>query len=129
MTSSINPIVLKSLISVPIAYILDQKVLKEGDMYSSAYFASSVGAGIYVGSTFGSTVAASIPSIPQSYIGIAERVSEIGLGAGASWALNKWVLKNDKYGTGVSRLAVISASDIFSSLIVDYLNGQPLMII
>ena len=129
MTSSINPIVLKSLISVPIAYVLDQKVLKEGDMYSSGYFAASVGAGIYVGSTFGSTVAASIPSVPQSYIGIAERVSEISLGAGASWALNKWVLKNDKYGTGNSRIAVIAGADILSTLIVEYVSGQPLMII
>lgn len=129
MTSSINPIVLKSLISVPIAYILDQKVLKEGDMYSSAYFASSVGAGIYVGTTFGATVASYVPSVPASYTGLAERVSEIGLGSASSWALNKFVLKNEKYGTGVSRVAVIAAADIASSLIVDYLNGQPLMII
>ncbi len=129
MTSSINPVVLKALISLPIVYILDNKVAKDSEMMGSAYFAVSASAGIYVGSMLGTTLTSYLPSVPPTYTGVMDRVSEIGLGVGSSWILNKYVLKNDAYGTTMTRVGIVAIADIASSLAVDYLSGQPLVIL
>ena len=44
-------------------------------------------------------------------------------------ALNRFILKNDAYGTSTKRIGAIVLADIVSTLAVEYLNGQPLMIL
>ena len=128
MTSSIDPLLLKSLIAGAVVFVVDNKVLKDADMYGSAYIAAASSVGIYAGSKLGAKLVPNITPNPSEQ-NIIERVAEIGVGVTTAYALNRFILKNDAYGTTTKRIGAIVLADIVSTLAVEYLNGQPLMIL
>jgi hypothetical protein len=55
------------------------------------------------------------------------RILEVGLGAGSTYALNKFVFNNDlRPNDLMMKVAVISAADFAAEYIDDYLGGRPL---
>ena len=126
---SISPTVIKALVATGVVYIIDNKLLQDGDMMSSAYYAAASGAGIYLGTEFGGKLAEYMPSQIKGVTGLAERVSEISIGAGVAYGINHLIFKNDSYGTTMKRVAGVAAADVISQLIADYLAGQPLVLL
>jgi hypothetical protein len=61
--------------------------------------------------------------------GVSQRITEIGLGTGASFVLNTYVLKNTSFRDNyMNQIGVIIAADLAGEYISDYVAGRPLAI-
>jgi len=97
-TSSSMSGYVKPLVGAGVAIALDKFVLMNPNMNSSLYFGASVGGALFLVGMFDASVPAFLPDIPAigaSGSTLSKRVAEITAGAGAAYALNKFILKND----------------------------------
>ena len=72
----------------------------------------------------------SLPVFLGNGKGIIERVAEIGASVGTSYAINRFVLKNNSYRENITnKLITLSAADIAGEYISDFVAGRPLSIL
>ena len=108
---------------------LDKFVLMQPDMNSSLYFGLSGAIGIFAAQYV-------VPMLPNNQAQISTmldtktletRVLEIGLGTGATYAINKFVMNNDlRPNDLLQKVGVILAADFISEYIDDYMNNRAL---
>ena len=107
---------------------LDKFVLNQQNINSSIYFGVSGVIGIFAAQMV-------VPMLPnQGTISnmvdtktLETRVLEIGLGTGATYAINKFALNNDlRPNDLLQKVGVILAADFISEYIDDYIAGRPL---
>ena len=108
---------------------LDKLVLNQPDMNSSLYFGLSGAIGIFAAQYV-------VPMLPNNQAQISTmldtktletRVLEIGLGTGATYAINKFVMNNDlRPNDLLQKVGVILAADFVAEYIDDYMNNRPL---
>jgi len=118
---------LKPLIAGGVIVALDKYALNQQNLNSSLYFGVAGAAGIYAAQMV-------VPMIPHQGSGgfinpktLEGRVLEVGLGAGAVYALNKYALNNDLRPNDMGmKLAVIAGADFIAEYASDYLEGKPL---
>jgi hypothetical protein len=119
---------LKPIITAIVATAGDKYILNQADMNKSLYFGVAVGAGIYAAQMI-------VPMLPNSQGSMGDvsiktletRIAEIGLGAGAAYALNRFALNNEPNRNDMmKKVALIAASDFVSEYATDYLSGKPL---
>ena len=106
---------------------LDKYALNQSNLNSSIYFGIAGAVGI-----FGAQLIT--PMIPNQGSGtmvdprtLEARILEVGLGTGATYALNKFVLNNDLNPNDLlMKCGVIVAADVIAEFADDYLNNRPL---
>ena len=108
---------------------LDKFVLNKQDMNSSLYFGISGVAGLFASQLL-------VPMLPNNQGTLSNmvdtktletRVLEVGLGTGATFAINKFVLNNDiRPNDLLQKAGVIVAADFISEYIDDYMNNRAL---
>ena len=122
--SNLNPFLVGGIIVAA-----DKMILNQQDMNSSLYFGISGIAGIYAAQN----LAQMLPS-NQGQIStmidvktLETRMLEIGVGAGATYAINKFALNNDlRPNDLLQKIGVIVAADFVAEYIDDYMNNRPL---
>lgn len=119
---------LKPIITAIVATAGDKYILNQADMNKSLYFGVAVGAGIYLASMVTPMLPSSQGSMGDISIKTLEgRIAEIGIGAGAAYALNRYALNNEPNRNDMmKKVALIAASDFVSEYATDYLSGKPL---
>jgi hypothetical protein len=131
-STSNSDFIIKPLSTAAVAVAIDQFILKESNMQKSMYLGAAAGAGVAAGSFVGSM----IPPMnfgQQAYFGngkgVSARIAEIGLGTGAAFVLNTYVLKNTSFRDNyMNQIGVIVAADLAGEYISDYVAGRPLAI-
>ena len=108
---------------------LDKFVLNQQDMNSSLYFGVAGVAGLFASQLL-------VPMLPNNQGTFSDmvdtktletRVLEVGLGTGATFAINKFVLNNDiRPNDLLQKVGVIVAADFISEYIDDYMNNRAL---
>ena len=122
MSSNLKPILAGAVIVV-----IDKYELNQQNLNNSIYFGIAGAVGI-----FGAQIVT--PLIPNQGSGtmidprtLEGRVLEVGLGTGATYALNKFVFLNDLNPNDLMmKVGVIVAADFVAEYIDDYLAGRPL---
>ena len=122
MSSNLKPILAGAVIVA-----IDNYALNQQNLNNSIYFGIAGAAGI-----FGAQIVT--PLIPNQGSGtmidprtLEGRVLEVGLGTGATYALNKFVFLNDLNPNDLMmKVGVIVAADFVAEYIDDYLAGRPL---
>ena len=122
MSSNLKPILAGSVIVA-----IDKYALNQQNLNNSIYFGIAGAVGI-----FGAQIVT--PLIPNQGSGtmidprtLEGRVLEVGLGTGATYALNKFVFLNDLNPNDLMmKVGVIVAADFVAEYIDDYLAGRPL---
>ena len=117
----------KPLASAGVAILLDRLVLKETNMKKNLTFGLSVGAGIGIGAMVAKNLP--IPDSPSSFGNgkqIASRLLEITSGTATTYAVNRFIMKNDSGAGMIRKVGVIFASDFLGEYITDYASGRPL---
>jgi hypothetical protein len=118
---------MKPLIAAGAIVALDKYVLNQQNLNSSLYFGVAGAAGIYAAQML-------VPMIPDQKSGsmidpktLEGRILEVGLGAGAVYGLNRFVLNNDLRPNDMAmKLAIIAGADFIAEYASDYLTGKPL---
>jgi hypothetical protein len=108
---------------------LDKFVLNQQNMNSSLYFGVAGVAGIFAAQLL-------VPMLPNNQGTFSNmvdtktletRVLEVGLGTGATVAINKFLLKNDiRPNDLLQKAGVIVAADFIAEYIDDYMNNRAL---
>ena len=117
----------KPLASAGVAILSDRVVLKETNMKKNLTFGLSVGAGIGIGSMVAKNLP--IPDSPSLFGNgkqIASRLLEITSGAGANYAVNRFIMKNDSGAGMIRKMSVIVArkAKMMKKVSTDYKNRQ-----
>ena len=118
---------LKPIINGAVIVAIDKYALNQQNLNNSIYFGIAGAVGI-----FGAQIVT--PMIPNQGSGtmidprtLEGRVLEVGLGTGATYALNKFVFLNDLNPNDLMmKVGVIVAADFVAEYIDDYLAGRPL---
>ncbi len=118
---------LKPILTAGAIVALDKYALGQQDLNSSIYFGLAGAVGIFTASMV-------TPMIPKQGRGtfmdartLEGRILEVGLGAGSTYALNKFVFNNDlRPNDLMMKVAVIAGADFIAEYIDDYLGGRPL---
>ena len=131
MSSSTSDFVIKPLATGAVAVAINQFILKENDMNKSLYLGIAAAGGVAAGGFVGSMIPPM--NFGQAYFGngkgVSQRIAEIGLGTGAAFVLNTYVLKNTSFRDNyVNQIGVIVAADLAGEYISDYVAGRPLAI-
>ena len=122
MSSNLKPILAGAVIVA-----IDKYALNQQNLNNSIYFGIAGAVGI-----FGAQIVT--PLIPNQGSGtmidprtLEGRVLEVGLGTGATYALNKFVFLNDLNPNDLMmKVGVIVAADFVAEYIDDYIAGRPL---
>ena len=117
---------LKPILTAGCIVALDKYALNQQDLNSSIYFG--------LAGAVGFTASMVTPMIPKQGSGtfmdartLEGRILEAGLGAGSTYALNKFVFNNDlRPNDLMMKVAVIAGADFIAEYIDDYLGGRPL---
>jgi hypothetical protein len=125
-----NPLYVKPVATGAIAAAMDKYVLMQPDMKKSLYF----GGAVAVGSVAATLAAPMVPNVIPIDMGdsidgktLSGRVMEVALATGSSWAVNKYLLKNEvSREDWTKRVGVIAASSFLGEYVSDYLVGEPL---
>ena len=131
-STSNSDFIIKPLATGAVAIAINQFILKENDLNRSLYLGLAAAGGVGLGSFVGSM----IPPMnfgQQAYFGngkgVSARIAEIGLGTGAAFVLNQYVLKNTSFRDNyMNQIGVIVAADLAGEYISDYVAGRPLAI-
>ena len=118
---------LKPIFACAVIVAIDKYALNQQNINNSIYFGIAGAVGI-----FGAQIVT--PMIPNQGSGtmidprtLEGRVLEVGLGTGATYALNKFVFLNDLNPNDLMmKVGVIVAADFVAEYIDDYLAGRPL---
>ena len=122
MSSNLKPILTGAVIVA-----LDKYALGQQNLNSSIYFGLAGAVGIFAAQLV-------TPLIPKQGSGtmidprtLEGRILEVGLGTGATYGLNRFVLNNDlRPNELLMKVAVIAGADFISEYLDDYLAGRPL---
>ena len=116
-----------------IAILIDQFFFNESDLTKSLTFGASAGAGAYLGMMIGSSLpdlSTTLPTFLGNGKGLMQRAVEIGSGTGASYVINKYVMKNSSYKENImNKIGAIIVADLAGEYISDYIAGRPLSFI
>ena len=118
---------LKPLITGAVIVALDKYAMNQQNLNNSLYFGLAGAIGI-----FGAQIVT--PMIPKQETGtmidprtLEGRILEVGLGTGATYGINRFVLNNDlRPNELMMKVAVIAGADFIAEYIDDYLAGRPL---
>ena len=118
---------LKPLITGACIVAIDKYALNQQNLNSSLYFGLAGAVGIFAAQIV-------TPMIPNQGSGtiidprtLEGRILEVGLGAGATYGLNRFVLNNDlRPNDLMMKVGMIAAADFVAEYIDDYLAGRPL---
>ena len=118
---------LKPIITGAVLVAIDKYALNQQNLNNSIYFGIAGAVGIFAAQIV-------TPLIPNQGSGtmidprtLEGRVLEVGLGTGATYALNKFVFLNDLNPNDLMmKVGVIVAADFVAEYIDDYLAGRPL---
>jgi hypothetical protein len=124
---------LKPIVAGVIAATLDNMFLKQSYVKNNLFFGASVAVGCWLSEMAAPAVVALVPAMGDTTLmntkTLAVRISEIGLGAGTSWAVNRYLVGND-FSKGskalTNKLAVIAVSDFVGEYVADYMTGSEL---
>jgi hypothetical protein len=108
---------------------LDKLVLNQPNINSSIYFGVSGIAGIYLAQNLAQMLPSNQGSISTMIDTktLETRMLEVSLGAGATYAINKFALNNDlRPNDLLNKVGVILAADFVAEYIDDYMNNRPL---
>lgn len=112
------------------AMALDKYYLGEKNMSSSAVFGAIVAGGVLASEAIAPHIVPDLPSLnSQIYNGkqLGLRITEVASASIGVFAVNKFVIRNDKYsGEVLKRLGVIAVSDVVGEYVADYMTNQPL---
>ena len=122
MSSNLKPIITGAVIVA-----IDKYALNQQNLNNSIYFGIAGAVGIFAAQIV-------TPLIPNQGSGtmidprtLEGRVLEVGLGTGATYALNKFVFLNDLNPNDLMmKVGVIVAAGFVAEYIDDYLAGRPL---
>ena len=122
MSSNLKPILAGAVIVA-----IDKYALNQQNLNNSIYFGIAGAVGIFAAQIV-------TPLIPNQGSGtmidprtLEGRVLEVGLGTGATYALNKFVFLNDLNPNDLMmKVGVIVAADFVAEYVDDYLAGRPL---
>ena len=123
MTTNLKPILTGGVI-----ILLDKFVLNHSDMNSSLYFGVAGAAGIFAAQN----IVPMLPAQPSFSTMIdtktlETRLLEIGLGTGATYGINRFILNNDlRPNDLMMKVGVIAAADFVAEYIDDYMNNRAL---
>ena len=131
-STSNSDFIIKPLATGAVAVAINQFILKENDMNRSMYLGIAAAGGAAAGSFVGSM----LPDMnfgSQQYFGngkgVSQRIAEVGMGSGAAFILNTYVLKNTSFRDNwMNQIGVIVAADLAGEYISDYVAGRPLAI-
>ncbi len=107
----------------------DKLILNQPNMNSSLYFGASSVVGIYLAQNLKKMLPSNQGQISTmiDVKTLETRMLEVSLGAGATYAINKFALKNDlKPNELIQKLGVIVAADFIGEYLDDYIAGRPL---
>jgi hypothetical protein len=133
-SSSYDPDIVKALGSAGVAFALDKFYMGQQDMQKSAMFAAAVGVGNYTSSYLinNDVIPIVLPDMGTFANGVAvqARIQEIALGAGASYALNRFVFKqtvsNNEF---MKQIGIVIAADLGGEIIKDYMVGDSINVL
>jgi len=126
--SSNSDFVIKPLATAAVAVAIDQFILKN-DMNRSMYLGLASGVGASLGSSIGflPPVNFGMQSFFGNGKGVTQRITEMGVGVGAAYVINNYVLKNTGFRDNfTNQIGVIVAADLAGEYISDYIAGRPL---
>ena len=131
-STSNSDFIIKPLATGAVAVAINQFILKENDMNRSMYLGIAAAAGAAAGS-FVNSMLPDMNFGSQQYFGngkgVSQRIAEVGMGSGAAFILNTYVLKNTSFRDNyINQIAVIVAADLAGEYISDYVAGRPLAI-
>ena len=108
----------------------DKYLLGETDMNRSLYFGVSGAAGVYAAGLIAPMVPFETFLPDGSYTDgttLELRLLEVTGAVGVSFAVNKFILKNDPFvNVQINKLALLAGADFVSEYIDDYISGRPL---
>ena len=107
----------------------DRFILNQPNMNSSLYFGIAGVAGIYLAQNLKQMLPSNQGQISTmlDVKTLETRMLEVSLGAGATYAINKFALKNDlKPNELIQKVGVIVAADFVGEYLDDYIAGRPL---
>ena len=125
-STSNSDFIIKPLATGAIAVAINQFILKENDMQKSMYLAAAAGLGVAAGGYVGSM----IPPMNfgnSAYFGngkgVSARIAEIGVGTGAAFVLNTYVLNNTSFRDNyMNQIGVIIAADLAGEYILSLIH-------
>jgi phage shock protein PspC (stress-responsive transcriptional regulator) len=124
---------LKPLIAGVVAGVAEHYLLGQSFVQNNFYFGASVAIGTWLSQLIAPAVVSMVPQIGSDTLmntkTVAVRLSEIGLGAGSSYAVNKFILKNDfsrSMDETNRKIGVIALSDFVSEYATDFIFGSEL---
>ncbi len=124
MNSNLKPFLVGGLIVAADKFVLNQQ-----DMNSSLYFGVAGVAGIYAAQNLKQMLPSNQGQISTmiDVKTLATRMLEVSLGAGATYAMNKFAFNNDlRPNDLLQKVGVIIAADFVAEYIDDYMNNRPL---
>lgn len=117
--------VAKPVVAGLVAGALDHFVMKNPDIKGCAMFGAAVGAGIFSVSWVEPLVGPYFPTkTPMGAIGKAleGRIVEVACGAGAAYALNRFVLKNELNSNNMmKKVGIVIAADLAGETVCELL--------
>ena len=124
-----NPAIIKPLLTGAFAFAIDTYFFGNTDTMQALTFGGGVALGVASAKYITPNVMSVVQLESTSYYNgmtLEMRIIELVSGAGASYALNKYVLKNDPYFFVVNKLATIVVADVAATFLTEYLNKEPL---
>ena len=124
MNSNLKPFLVGGLIVAADKFVLNQQ-----DMNSSLYFGVAGVAGIYAAQNLKQMLPSNQGQISTmiDVKTLETRMLEVSLGAGATYAINKFALNNDlRPNDLLQKVGVIIAADFLGEYIDDYMNNRAL---
>ena len=124
MNSNLKPFLVGGLIVAADKFVLNQQ-----DMNSSLYFGVAGVAGIYAAQNLKQMLPSNQGQISTmiDVKTLETRMLEVSLGAGATYAINKFALNNDlRPNELLKKVGVIIAADFLGEYIDDYMNNRAL---
>ena len=121
----------KTAAAFGLSIVADRMLFGETDMMKNTYFAVASSVGIYSAHLVTPLVnLIPIPSLNASmYDGktLTQRIAEVGTSSVLSYALNRYIFRNDEYANELMyRIGTIVAIDFGAEYVADYMTGQPL---
>jgi len=113
-----------------VAAFLDRFYIGEESMTRNALFGVAVAGGVYASEMVTPSIMPNVPSINETlYNGktMATRGTEIVVASGSAFALNKYLLMNDRFSDEMLlRAGVVAVSDVVGTYVAEYFAGVPL---
>ena len=126
--STTNTDFIKPLVGAATVMAIDKFIFKNNNMTQTLYFGAAVGAGLYGATIINPLMPVLIPAATLSNgKTIEDRTVEIAAGAIGSYALNRYVLKNDYNRDDMMyKIAAIAAADFVGEYASDYMGSRNL---